>query len=362
VSRHGSLKQKKDMDIIRGIFRREVLTLGMAFVFLGSVFAFAEEGEVLLKMGMILPQGTPAANLILELKQEILKKTQGRIKTEWYMGAVLGDETDMRRKAMLDQIQGGAWTVGGLSPIVSETQLLEGPFFFNFTLSDYREVDCVLQESYPIWQEMFEEKGFVLVDWYQQGPIYFIHKSPANTMEDAEKFKAWSYPGYPMSEEIMQAWGVKNRISLGLPEVLTGLQTGIIETAYASPASLVGLQWYTEVNYILGIPVTFSPVGVLVTRKAFDRLSPSDQKIFLETFRSKTSQVTQSLREADRLAYQGLVEGEGAPLRVSGNPEIFAELKKRGGKVYENLTGRVWSQDFYQQIVSIRNQCRASLQ
>ena len=341
---------------------RFMFFIGVTSGFLGWTFAFAAGEGPLLKMGMILPQGTPAANLILELKQEILKKTQERVKTEWYMGAVLGDEPDMRRKAMLDQIQGGAWTIGGLSPIVPEAQLLEGPFFFNFTLSDYREIDCLLQKSYPLWRKMFEEKGFVLVDWYQQGPIYFVHKSPVNTIEDAEKFKAWSYPGYPMSEEIMKAWGIRNRISLGLPEVLTGLQTGIIETAYASPATLVGLQWYTETNYILGTPVTFSPVGVLVTRKAFDRLSPLGQEVFLETFRSKTAQVMRSLREADRLAYKGLVEGEDAPLKVSGNPQIFAELKRRAGKVYENMTGAVWSQDFYQRIVSMRDQCRVSLQ
>ncbi len=65
--------------------------------------------------------------------------------------------------------------------------------------------------------------------------------------------KVWVPEGDPISFMAMEALGLSPAV-LPVTDVLTGLQTGLIDIAFASPVAALVLQWHTKVKYITELP------------------------------------------------------------------------------------------------------------
>ncbi len=316
------------------------------------------EPAYVIKLGTSAPVKSEQARVMEEMAQRVYEKTGGKVKVVWYMGAVLGDDFDQIRKTRLGQINGGGWLGAGLTQVVKEVALLEGPFFFNLTLDDFSEVDCTLKGTFPLYRKLFEQKGFVLVDWYQHGPAYFLFKRPIHKIEDLQQWRVWLWPGYPIFEQFLNAVGVNSPIGIPLAEVLPSLQTGVIETSAAAPFALVALQWYTEANYILDTPLLFVTGALVIQKSKLDAIPEPIRQQVLDTLHSGTSSIMSSFRKADQVSYEQLIQ---YGLKPFSNPEILEEVKRRSQKVYENMMGESYSKEFYDQVVAVRNQCRAAI-
>ena len=67
---------------------------------------------------------------------------------------------------------------------------------------------------------------------------------------------------------------------LPVTDVLTGLQTGLIDIAFASPVAALVLQWHTKVKYITELPISYSMGIFAIEKSAYAALSadgPADR-------------------------------------------------------------------------------------
>ena len=71
-------------------------------------------------------------------------------------------------------------------------------------------------------------------------------------------------------------------IALPLSDVLTGLQTGLINTVVTSPIGALALQWHTHIRYITDQPISYLVGTMIVDKKVFDKLSVPDQAVVRE--------------------------------------------------------------------------------
>ena len=71
-------------------------------------------------------------------------------------------------------------------------------------------------------------------------------------------------------------------VVLPITDVLTGLQTGLIEIVGTPPVGAVALQWYTKVKYVTDAPLIYTYAVMVVEKKAFDRIDEADQAIVRE--------------------------------------------------------------------------------
>src|SRR5690606_30370815 len=68
-------------------------------------------------------------------------------------------------------------------------------------------------------------------------------------------------------------------IPLSLGDVLTGLQTDLINTVTTSPVAAIALQWHTQIRYITDLPLAYFYALMIIEPKAFNKVSPDDQAI-----------------------------------------------------------------------------------
>jgi TRAP-type C4-dicarboxylate transport system substrate-binding protein len=66
---------------------------------------------------------------------------------------------------------------------------------------------------------------------------------------------------------------------LSLAEVRTGLQTGLINTITTSPIAAITLQWHTQVNYLLDLPLLYLYGFLAVESRSFERISVKHQQV-----------------------------------------------------------------------------------
>jgi TRAP-type C4-dicarboxylate transport system substrate-binding protein len=106
---------------------------------------------------------------------------------------------------------------------------------------------------------------------------------------------------------VMEALGLSPAV-LPVTDVLTGLQTGLIDIAFASPVAALVLQWHTKVKYITDLPVSYSMGVFAIEKDAYSALSVGDREIVREVMGRYIDGLDREAREDNRRAAEVLTK------------------------------------------------------
>ena len=271
----------------------------------------AMAGNVL-KIATLAPEGSAWMNIFDEINAEIIRKTDKRVRFRVYAGGVMGDESDVMRKMFVGQVHGSVITASSLTRILPDMDVLQVPFLFQ----NYEEVDYLLSKMDAHFRTGLEKNGYVMLGWSEGGFVRLMSTVPIVTLDDLRKAKVWVWEEAPMTLAIFKEAGVSG-IPLSMPDVLVGLQTGLVDVVYAPPAGAISLQWFTKTKYITDVPLMYVTGIIVVTKKAFDRLSADDQAIVRETFDRQQERMRTTVRSENRSALQVMTDSGIQLLQVS---------------------------------------------
>ena len=316
-----------------------VLTLGLT-----PSLLFAD--PTLIKFATLAPEGSTWINIMKDLNQELKKETQGQLGFKIYPGGVAGDEKDVLRKIRIGEMQAGGFTGVGLGAIAPEVRILDSPWLFKNTA----EVDFVRKAFRPEFEKAFLDGGFVLLGWTDLGFVHFFSKNPFSTLDSLQKDKVWIWEGDPIAEAAFNAFGI-SPIPLSELDVMTSLQTGMIDTVYGPPLAVTALQWFTKTRYIDPVSLAYASGAVLISKTAFEHLPPDQKKILKKVSSIYLNRLnTLSRKENDAaiaaLQKQGLIL---SPMPPSKTMKLYSAL---GDKARANLVRKLYSQKFLDRVQS----------
>lgn len=317
--------------------RRSLLTcLLMLATWVGGD-SFAEGAP--LKLATLAPDGSPWHNALLEMGSEWQSKTDGRVRLRVYPGGVLGDDPDMVRKMRLGQLHAGALTVTGLAEIESSFNVFTIPLFFD----SFEEYLYVRDKLTPVLRERLESRGFVMLHWGHGGWIHFFSNRPVRNVADLKQIKIFTWAG---DESMTTAWKSSGfrPVALAATDILTGLQTGMIDGLPATPLAALSLQWFRQTPYMLSTPVAPLIGATVVSARKWKRLSAEDRAVVLQAARRaeerldveiprKDGESVEEMKKrglevlspgrADQAAWQGLADSFSARLRKGVPADIY---------------------------------------
>lgn len=264
--------------------------------------------QVEVKVATLAPDGSTWMKTMRKIDEDVRAKTANRVGFKFYPGGVQGDEKDVIRKMRNGQIHGAAFTGFGLGAIVPEVRVLELPFMFE----SLDELDHVRERTDAYYRGLFEEKGYALLGWTDVGFVYLFSQSPVKSAADMPGCKWWIWSGDQLAGIFFKAFRI-TPIPLAAPDVLTSLQTGVVDAVYSSPLACVALQWFTRVKFMTDFPVTHGISAFVVTGKSLADVSAADRAIIDETVRTHLTELT-------------------AKTRVQ-NEEAIGEIRKEGVQV-----------------------------
>lgn len=299
--------------------------------------AFAQK-KVKIKFATLAPEGTTWMNVMNEFSESVKEKSNGTISFRFYAGGTQGDEKDVIRKMRIGQVHSGGFTGVGMGTILPEVRILDTPFLYKTKA----EVDFIADKFFDRFAAGFEKKGYVLLGWAEVGWVYIYTNKPVNAESEMDGVKMWMWEGDPISRATFEAFNV-SPIPLSITDVLTSLQTGLIDGVYTSPLGAVALQWFTKVKYVLDIPMANSNGAVLISKKMFNKLSPDQQKILKEEGRKYFGKLTQLSRE-DNSKSQKTMYDYGMQKTTVTDPKLLEEFEVLGKKARQNLVGELYDQ------------------
>ena len=302
-----------------------VACFGFAVVLFFVSAAHGASGRHMLKFATLAPEGSAWMNLFEEINAEILQETNKRVRFRVYAGGVLGDETDMMRKMFVGQIHGAVVTASSLTRFLPDLDVLQLPFLFQ----NYAEVDYLLSKLDGHFRNGLEKNGYVVLGWSEGGFIQLMSTVPIVTLDDMRKAKVWIWEEAPMALAIFKEAGVTG-IPLSVPDVLVGLQTGLVEVVYAPPAGAISLQWFTKTKYITNVPLMYIAGIIIVRKDAFERLSVQDQAVVRESFERQQERMRKTVRAENQSALQVMTRSGIQLLEVSKEEvEQFKQITQR---------------------------------
>jgi TRAP-type C4-dicarboxylate transport system substrate-binding protein len=220
-------------------------------------------------------------------------------------------------------------------------------FQIPFLFQTYDEVDHVLKKMSGFFKKGFEKKGYVLLGWSEGGFVRLMSTTPISSIDDLKKAKVWTWEAAPMAEAIFDATGV-SAIPLSVPDVLVGLQTGLVDVVYAPPAGAISLQWFTKVRYLTDVPLIYLAGGILVKKNIFERISKRYQGTLMELLQQYMVKMKEVIRNENREAIR-VMANHGIKI-VHPSDEQTAKFKQIAKKAIEQLNDTRFSKAVLEQI------------
>lgn len=253
------------------------------------------------KIATAAPDGTFWMKELRSSAKIIQQKTDGRVKFRFYPGGVMGSDKSVLRKIKIGQLHGGLITGGGLATVYPDANLYNLPFIFR----DYAEVDYVRQRMDKFLMAGLKKKGYISFGFSEGGFAYMMANIPVRGLQDLKGLKVWIPEGDRVSQTSFEAANV-SPLPLPLADVLTGLQTGLIDTVAGSPVGAIALQWHTQVKYLTDAPLMYLYGSMMVKRKPFEKLSNTDQAIVMQEMGKAFAHINEQNRKDDLRARQVL--------------------------------------------------------
>jgi TRAP-type C4-dicarboxylate transport system substrate-binding protein len=268
-----------------------MLRIAIALLMLASA---ASAQTIVIRLGTLAPRNSRWHQLILDMGEKWKKASGGRVELKVYPGGEQGDEPEMVQKMRIKSLQAVAISGAGLSGIDAASAALQIPMMYD----SWDELDFVRDRIGPQLEKGLADRGFIVLDWADTGWIHFFSKHPATTPDQFRDMRICVLQGDAASFELFKRNGFQP-VSLAATDILTGLQTGLIDTFQAPPMVALGSQWFGGARNMLDI--RFAPLtgATLVAKDTWEQIPASLRPQLLAIARDSGAQIRQEIRKLE---------------------------------------------------------------
>ncbi len=327
----------------------------MLSILLMTIPLQAQGRTIVINMGTLAPEGTAWHDALLQMRQDWNRISRGQIVLRIFPSGVQGDENTMIRKMRIGQLQAVAVSGNGLSRIEPAISCLQIPLM----LASYEELDYVRDHLAPQLEGMIEQKGFKILNWADAGWVRFFTKRPAFTLDDIRKMKLLTSAGDPETEKLYKDFGFQV-VPLPYTEVLTALQTGLIEAVQGPPLYAMVEQWFglaTNMTEVKWAPLVGATV---ISNRAWERIPANLRPQLLEAARSAGRRLLTEIRQLNEDAVPAMAK-RGLNI-VKPDAAALASWASEAKDAYPKLRGRYVSAELFDEVERLRNEFRSQQQ
>ena len=260
----------------------------------------------------------------------IEEHTGGRVSFKFYGGGVQGNDKQVQRKMRTGQLHGGAFTSGGLNQFQADADLFSLPLLFR-TIEEARHVRERLE---PEIRQRLEDAGYINFGLAAAGFAYMMSNKPLQTLSDLDGQKIWIPEGDPAGFAALRALGIAP-VVMPVTDVMTGLQTSLLDSVTVPPVGAIVFQWHTRLKYITDVPVAYVYAALLIDRRVFNRLTPDDQQVVREVMEGVYRKFDQNGVRDNNEALQALLD-TGLQM-VEPQPDEVAEWRAIVSRSHQKL-------------------------
>jgi TRAP-type C4-dicarboxylate transport system substrate-binding protein len=313
------------------------------YIFLLTIFLILSVtplASLTVKLGSLAPVGSPWEKALRRMASEWRTITEGEVDLKIFMGGIAGGEEDMLRKVKIGQLHAAAITALGVAELSPDIAVLSVPFL----IQTEEELDRILEKASPLFEEAIEREGFKVLTWSKSGWLHFFAKKSIVYPEDL-KAQRLTIPN--ADPDILQTWRVLGfkALPLSLPDILSGLQSGMVDAFYAPPLVAAVYQWFSVANNMS--PIRLAPVmgAIVIGKSTWNRIPERWRAQLLESVRRVEADLYGEIQDLER---ESLVLMQRNGLDVNDLPEDAEERwQKAIEEGFDIVVGKSFSREIY---------------
>lgn len=309
------------------------------------------QGAVVLKMGTQAPKGSSWDQIMREMAFKWKMSTNGAVQLKIFAGGETGDESDMIRKMRIGQLNAAAISDSGLADIDPSAYALMIPMMFE----SYEEWDFVRRSINPLMEQKLKEKGFIVLAWSDVGWVHFFSIRKLTLPSDLQDMKLAASLSQPKAVEILK-WAGFNPVPISTSDLVTGLQTHLIEALYVPLILAEGSNLYRDAPNMLDLKWAPLQGAVIIREQDWERIPEG----YRATIRDLTREAADRLRSDTREREQASL----AAMKARGlqvweiPPEIQAQWQQRTAAAYPRIRSDLVSPALFDRVVSLVQEFR----
>ncbi len=291
--------------------------------------------QVTLKLATMAPDGSIWMQALADAKTEVETATGGAVKLKIYPGGIMGSEKDVLFKIKTGQLQGGGFMGYAIGKICPDACALMFPMVFR----NYEEVDQALLKIRPFLDDSARKNGYEAMGWTEVGFSYAYGIKPIGSLEALRATKVWGLDS-PMLTELFAAAGI-SYIPANVTDVLTALQTGLLETVFGPPTAAIAVQWHTKVRYYNTMRLTYAIGGVFLSSSGWNAVPAQYRDAVKSAFEKHCQLLTPKVRQSDIEALD-FMRKQGVQA-IEETPEVRASFDQVAATALQKVKGSVFS-------------------
>ena len=309
--------------------RRDVMKIGAAAAVLAigclGVPAIAQD-KLVLKATDVHPLGYPTVEAVVRMGKKLETATNGRLSIQMYPSMQLGGEKEMIEQAQVGALQIARISVGPVGTIVDELNVFNMPFVFRDVAHMRKVIDG------PIGTELLAkitdnpQTRLIGLAWMDAGARSVYNKvRPVRSVADLKGLKI-RMMGNPIFVDTMNALG-GNGVAMGMDQVFTALQTGVVDGAENNPPSYDSFGHYPIAKHYSLTEHLIIPEILVFSRRSWETLSKEDQALIMKL--SKEAQQEQRKLWDERVeASMSKIKGAGIEVITIADKKPFQDAVK----------------------------------
>ncbi len=305
--------------------------------------------KTVIKMATLVPEGTNWHGLMVEMGQRWKAETNGSVVLRIYPSGVVGDERDMIRKMRIGQIQAAAISLEGLSELNSDVYA----FYIPLLLKDYDDVDWYREKISEQLVKGIEKNGFKLLFWADIGWAKWFAKEPVRLPDDLKKTKIFTWSGDFKSTELWKKGGF-NPVPLAATDVLTGLQSGLVNAIATPPIYALSSQWFGIADHMLDLNWGVLSAAIVIDIRTWNKINAKNQKIIMDIARETSEKHQRENRHEDKKAID-VMEEYGLKVHTPSDSER-EEWDRYIESWYPRLRGAYVPEDIFDTMMQLKQE------
>jgi len=307
-----------------------------------------------IRLATPIPSGTSYHHSLQEMGEKWKKATNGAITLTIYADGTMGSEDEVVRRMRVGQLQAAVLTVSGLSAIDPSVGALQKMPLVYRSLD---EAAYVRGKLAPEIDRRFADKGFVVLFWADGGWVRLFSKEPGMLPQDFKKMKIFVTAGDVTQSELYKSAGF-NPVLLEWSDVLTSLQTGMLDALPTIPLHADSNQFYLSTHHMLEINWIPLVGALIITKKSWDAL-PQDQR---DAMLKAAADCGQEFQTNNRKENQEAIEAmQKRGLQVHPiTKDAEEEWRRFSESLYPQIRGHIVPADTFDKVMQLLHDYRAT--
>ena len=206
----------------------------------------------------------------------------------------------------------------------------------------------------PKLERIIESKGYVTLGWSEVGFVRFFSTKKITSLPEAQAAKMFCWEGDPASAEAWRAGGF-HPVVMSSTEIVTALQTGLIDTVPLAPLYAYQSRMFEKAKYMLDLPWAVLTGATVVRKEEWDKVPADVKPKLLEISREYAKKIAAEVRRMDSDALENMAK-QGLVVLKTADPAAFAKAAQKAESV---VRGKVVPAETYDEVKKLVEEAHA---